>query len=230
MIIKRFRKVLRMTYHIVAEEISLNDLQKRIVSTDLVPSRACLRDNIAEKMKILEKQGTTTLASLRNALKNANRLAALAEATGIEPHYLILLRREIEGYFPKPIALKTFDWLSEEEKMTLEQAGANNTVALYKMTNSTEKRSELASSTGMETEKIEALAQLADLTRVQWVSPTASRMLIEAGYHSPADLAAADADELYDALAQVNADGKYYKGTIGLRDIKRLIHTASYVT
>lgn len=218
-----------MAYHIDAENVSLDDLRKRIEATDLVPSRASLLNNMGMKMRALERHGITTLADLRNELKNSGRLEAVAKAMGIETQYLTLLRREIESYFPKPFALKSFDWLPRSEIAKLEKSGIRDTVVLYEATNSSQKRTALAKSTGAAIIIIETLAQLADLTRVQWVSPMAARMLLEAGYDSAAKVAEADADELYEALVRVNAGNRFFKGKIGLRDIKRLIHAARYV-
>lgn len=65
------------------ESIGLDDLRKRIEASDLVPSRASLTDNIRENMQALQKQGITTLASLRKELKTSKRVAVVAEATGI---------------------------------------------------------------------------------------------------------------------------------------------------
>ncbi len=76
---------------------------------------------------------------------------------------------------------------------------------------------------------LEALARLADLTRVQWVSPTVTRMLVEAAYDSASKVAAADAEGLYEALVRVNDGDRFFKGKISLRDIKRLIQAASYI-
>ena len=72
------------------------------------------------------------------------------------------------------------------------------------------------------------LANLASLCRVQWVSPTAGRMLIEAGYETCQKISTADGNELFEAMNRVNKQGNYFKGTIGLRDIKRLIVAAQY--
>jgi hypothetical protein len=218
-----------MTYHINAEKVSLDDLQKRLEATDLVPSRASLREKIAIRMKALKKQGITTLAEVRNELKNAKRLAAVAKATGIDERYLVLLRREIDGYFPKPVTLKMLSWLPKDEIVKLEQNGIGDTAMLYGATNNTQKRTELAKSAGVALATIEAVAQLADLMRVQWVSPTFARMLVEAGYDSAAKVAAANADELCEALTSINTGDRFFKGKIGLRDIKRLIQAASYV-
>jgi len=122
-----------MAYHINAEKVSLDDLRKRIEATDLIPSRACLTDSIKEKMNALEKQGIKTLASLRDKLKNSRQMDSVAKTTGIDAQYLTLLRREIEGYFPKPVSLKVFDWLPEEEIIKLEQIKITDTATLYDM-------------------------------------------------------------------------------------------------
>jgi len=218
-----------MVYHTEANHISLDDLRERIAATDLVPSRASLTDGIGDKMDALQEQGIATLACLRDELKNARRLTAVAEKTGIDSQYLILLRREIEGYFPKPVALKEFDWLPKDDIVKLEQSEIGDTAVLYAMTSSAKKRSELAESTGVRSAALDILAQVADLMRVQWVSPTFARMLVAAGYESAAQVAAADADDLCEALARVNTGNRFFKGKIGLRDTKRLIQAARYV-
>jgi hypothetical protein len=81
-----------MTYNIDAENISLDELRKRIEETDLVPSRASLLNGIKVKFNALEQQGITTLTRLRNELKNAKHLEAVSKLTGIEKQYLIILR------------------------------------------------------------------------------------------------------------------------------------------
>ena len=50
---------------------------------------------------------------------------------------------------------------------------------------------------------LETLVRLADLARVQWVSPTVARMLVEAGYDSASKVAAANAEDLYEALRPI---------------------------
>lgn len=218
-----------MAYHLDAEKISLDDLRKRIEATDLVPSRASLLDELGLKMKAFEKQGVTTLAQLRNELKTAKRLEALAKTTGVDVQYLTLLRREIESWFPKPPLLKDFDWLPQSEVAKLKRDGIRDSAALYEATDSKSKRTALAKSTGVDVATLETFAQLVDLTRVQWTSPTAARMLLEAGCTASAKLAKMDADELCQALARVNTGNRFFKGKIGLRDVKRLIHAAKYV-
>lgn len=218
-----------MPYHIDAENVNLADLRKRIEATDLVPSRVSLLNEIATKMKALEKHDITTLARLRYELKTSKRLEAVASATGIESQYLVLLRREIEGYFPKPCALKEFEWLPEDEIVKLEENGFTHAAALYDAISQSGSKAELMAKTNVDGAVLDTLLALVDLTRVQWVSPTAARMLVEASIESAASLAAADADELYLALVRVNQGDRFFKGKIGLRDVRRLIRSAGYV-
>ncbi len=112
-----------MAHHTDAEGVSLDDLQKRIEDTDLVPSRASLLNGMETKMRALKQGGVTSLAGLRHELRNPKRLEALSRATGVDKQYLVLLRREIEGYFPKPSALRAFDWLPGGEIAKLEEEG-----------------------------------------------------------------------------------------------------------
>ncbi len=218
-----------MNYHIDDEKIHLDELRKRIEATDLVPSRKSLLEEIAAKFKTLASAGLATLAGLRHELKNVKRLDALAAKTGIDKQYLTLLRREIEGYFPKPAALKKFDGLPQAVIEKLELNGLRNAADVYEATRSAEDIAALAESTGVEASMLETLSRWADLTRIQWVSPLTARMLADASYDSAEKVAAADPENLCEDLDRVNAAGRYFKGKIGLRDIQRLVSAAGYI-
>jgi hypothetical protein len=211
-----------MKYCFNAEKVSLEDLKNRIVTTDLVPSRAILLDGLYEKLKELEKKGFSSLANLRKELKDNKRLFAVADQTGIDRDYLALLRREAESYIPKPFPLKEFDWIPANVIAKLDAAGICNTAHLFE-------NPDPAQSSGVDRRLLNGLMRCADLTRIQWISPLAARMLLEAGYDTPAKVAAADASTLDEAMNGVNVKNQYFKGRIGLRDIKRLIHAAKYV-
>lgn len=219
-----------MSYHIDAERVSLEDLQKRIEETDLVPSRSPLLEEIDGAFSRLKAHGFATLADLRKALKNPKKIPALSKETGVDTGYLTLLRREIEGYFPKAHPVSAFDWFRKTDLDNLESSGLKNTVLLYETLTSPEKREEAATAFGVDPDLIESLYALADLTRIQWVSPTAARMLVSAGYTDAKAVAVADPEELCSDLDRVNKEHNYFKGTIGLRDIRRLVKAASYVS
>ncbi len=218
-----------MPYFMDAEKITLAGLKARIERTDLVPSRASLPEGMEKNFKALAGQGIRTLAHLRTALKNARRLEAVAKKTGVNSKYLILLRREIEGYFPKPSPLRAFSWLPKSEIAKLEKTGIKETAALYEAAGSAGDRAELVHKTRISADALDSIFRCADLVRVQWVSPTAARMLVETGCDSVSRLAAADPEKLCAALDRINPGGKYFRGKIGLRDVKRLIRAAEYV-
>lgn len=79
-----------MSYYIKAEEVSLDDLRKRIEETDLVPSRISLLDDIAARFEKLKEHELLTLADLRKELKNVYNISLLSEKLGIDRDYLTL--------------------------------------------------------------------------------------------------------------------------------------------
>ena len=219
-----------MAYYIDAENVSLNKLRERIQNTDLVPSRVSLLENLDAKMKLLEQQGITTLATLRIALKTSKRLDELSKLTVIDRQYLVLLRREIESYFPKPRPLSAFDWLPREELKKLEEVEIDNTFLLYESTTEKASKVEILAITNVDGALLDSLITLSDLTRIQWVSPKFAGMLVAATYDTVTKIAEANAEELHAALERINSDKQYFKGKIGLRDIKRVVQAAKFVS
>lgn len=218
-----------MPYYIDAEKISLDALQKRIEESDLVPSRMALLENISDVFSRLKAEGYHSFEDLKMALKNSKRIPMVSEKTGIRSEYLVLLRRELESYFPKILPIRAFDWINEAYIEDLEKMGLKNTLLLFETINSLEKRSKIALDLGVDIQVIEELFSYVDLTRIQWVSPLAARMLFTAGYKDSGSVAKADAEEMCRKLDEINSKHHFFKGKIGLRDVKRLIHSASYL-
>lgn len=210
------------------ETVSLDDMRERIISTDLVPSRAVLMEEIDTVFDKLKHQGLQTWLDLQIAIKNPKKIEDFAKKSGIDFEYLVLLRREIEGYHPKPFNLNVIDWVPQEVIKKLLNDGITSSDQLYSKYGDLQSRFLFADKTGIDREMMDYLANLASLCRVQWVSPTAGRMLIEAGYETCQKISTADGNELFEAMNRVNKQGNYFKGTIGLRDIKRLIVAAQY--
>jgi len=211
------------------ETITLAEVKARIRSTDLVPSRQSLVESIDHDFEHLDLQGLQTMADLMNALKNPSRLEALSQAAEIDSQKLVLLRREIESYNPKPFKLTEIDWLSRQTILRLIDQGIGNSANLYEITKEEDGVTKLLNSTGIDPEESQILASLADLARVQWVSLNFARMLLAAGIKSSQELALADANQLCLDLERINGGGNFFNGKIGLRDVKRLIHSAGYV-
>jgi len=218
-----------MRYSIDTDRVSLNDLKKRIEETDLVPSRQSLLDGIEQKFHALESCGITTFSCLREELKNKKRMEALSIKTEISIEYMVLLRREIESYLPKPFPLTEFEWLPQHEIAKLGVMGIRNSEDLYEALDSFKDTSNLQEKTGIDPAVLEDLIRLVALTRVQWTSPTLARVYVEASFKSVEKLASAQAEELHSAIQNINTGGRYFKGQIGLRDIQRLIKAAQYL-
>ena len=218
-----------MRYYIDADAVSLEDLQIRIETTDLVPSRMVLLRGVGDRMDVLRRQGLANVADLRNALKTKKKLESLARAADIDETYLVLLRREVESYFPRPFPLRSFEWLPRQEIGKCEQAGAKNTIQFYSLWHDPEKWAIFKQSHPIDEQVLDALCCLCDLVRMQWTNPVAARMYIDAGYDAVHKIASADPETLHAALVTVNKNHLYFKGNIGLRDIKRLVNSARYL-
>lgn len=203
----------------------LAELQSRIESTDLIPSQRVLLDGLGDKMDYLKRAGIHSLADLRVRLKNKGKLENLAKDSGIDADYLTVLRRYIEGLFPRPRPLKAFDWIDKDLVAKLEAIEIKNTQQLYEARSSNQVP---AQDSDFAKRDMKELAALSDLSRIQWVSPVFSRTLIAAGYDSAEKVSKAKPQELYEALLRANEDARFYRGTVGLRDIKRLIAMAAF--
>lgn len=218
-----------MTFRINTDEISLEDLQRRIETTDLVPSRVSLLNGLNNNINKLKKLGVSNLTDLRNSIKTPKKIVSFSRITDIDETYLILLRREIESYFPKPIPLKSFDWLPQNEITKLCVEGITNTAIFFEYFKDKNKEDGLRTGLRMDKDVFYQISCLSDLTRMQWTSPLAARLYFDAGYHTAFSISAADPEVLCNALIKTNEGYRYFKGRIALRDVKRLIHSASYL-
>lgn len=214
-------------YHLDETSIDLDALKKRLETTDLIPSQMILLDGLPDKIATLKKADLACFADLRIALKSPKTLAALSKQTGIDTNYLQVLRRTLNGFFPKPRPLSKFAWLDPGLLASLKKAGMANSQKLFEAT--CNGVSELARQTGADTKDLEDLGAIANLCRIQWVSPSYGRVLLAAGAVNAAAVAKADPQVLCQAIADANKAGKFFKGTVGLRDVNRLVQAATYV-
>ena len=214
------------TYHLDDGAITLDDLRKRLETTDLIPSRVSLLEGIHEHFARLRDSGILTLADLREAVKSKKALQVLSVKTGIEREYLTLLRREIEGYFPKPLPVASFNWIPQQVLIAFKNNGMADTKAIVEQLSEKRHRTAFGLTAGIAPVLVETVFCLSGLTRIQWTSPAVARMLLAAGYRTVAQVASADPDMLYRDLDRVNREQKIFKGTIGSRDVRRLIRAA----
>ncbi len=218
-----------MTFHIDSKSISLDDVKGYLQESDLVPSRQSLLEDIENRFEILRKHDVSNLAELRDKISTSKRIDAFANVTKLESEYLNLLRREIGGWFPKPLKLQEFSWISKSELLKLINSKYNNSKVLLESVASAADSRSISELTGCKAEVLQELVKLSRLTRIQWVNPTVARMLILCNYTTIDDVASAEPRLLFDGLSKINDEHCFYKGQIGLRDIKRLVNAAAFL-
>jgi predicted flap endonuclease-1-like 5' DNA nuclease len=216
-----------MPYHLDFSAMTLADLKLKLERADLIPSQLPLLDGIDKKLAALKKAGVQNLEDLSHDLRGSKGPSSLAARSGISEDYLVLLRRTIEGFRPKPLSLREYPGIDEAAVRALAESGIADSKSLYEAVLGKKARTALAKSTGIAAKTVDELAHLSDLSRIQWVGSTFARVLYEAGYRGPTQIAAADPEVVYEAVLRANESNKLYRGKIGLRDIKRLVKLAS---
>ncbi len=204
----------------------LEFLGKRLEKTDLIPSQRPLLDGLSQNLSALENAGIHDLDTLRKRVKTAASRAALSEVTGVSPEYLNLLRRTVEGLFPKPRPLSEFHWLKKETLGRLETAGLKTTHQVFEAGNDWAEKARKAKLAKQEIQEIQSLS---DLCRVQWVSPSFAGALFAAGFETAEALCVADPEAVHAAVLKANENARFFRGSVGLRDIRRLVAAAEYV-
>jgi len=216
-----------MPYHMDFAAKTLGDLKRRLESADLIPSQRPLLEGLDGKLETLRSAGISTLEDLSRALKGAKGPPSVAARTGLKESYLVLLRRTVESFRPKPILLADYPEAHPGAVGALAAAGIRTSAELYEAALTKKERVALATKIGAPAAAIEELAHLSDLSRLQWLGSTFAKVLLEADFRSPAGIAATFPQALLDGVTRANAGNRYYRGKIGLRDMARLVRLAS---
>lgn len=214
-------------YYFDEYSTDLGALQERLKGTDLIPSQKPVLKGMLENMASIINAGVNSIGDLRSALKTKQSLEALSQKSAVDVGYLQLLRRVINGYFPKPRPLKDINWLGADATNRLKRIGIGNTRQFFDAASTGV--ASLAQQAGIDEKEAQEIYAISDLCRIQWVSPTFARALVAAGVKNATAAAKANPETLYEALETTNQDAKFYKGKVGLRDIRRLVGAAAYV-
>jgi hypothetical protein len=207
-------------YYIDLNTFSLTKLKWLLEKTRSLPSQQILQVELDERFVCLEEHGIQNLGQLQKALKTKKDVSSFAEQTGLPVEYLTVLRREVNGYQPKPINLKDFPGVNLEVIDKLRQVGIKNTIHLFPWVVTPKARQEFATQHLIEYHDILELTKLTDVARMKWVGPKFARLLIESPYDSVEKVRNANFKELYRSLVRINAEGEYYKGNFGLDDME----------
>lgn len=193
-----------MNYTIALDQISLADYQQLLERQDLLPGRRILHEQLPARFALLASSGLANLAQLSAALASPVKIATLCAKTGIPEAYLNLLRRELGSLTQKPVPLVDFPACDPALIHTLADAGLRTSKDYW----------EQGGKPSAE------LFSLCDLVRINGVGAVAARAFYEAGFGSVSAVASANATELLAHVSAVNAEKKYYKATLGEKDMQ----------
>ncbi|MHC1773896.1 MAG: DUF4332 domain-containing protein [Lentimicrobium sp.] len=218
-----------MGYYIDLASISIDTYRTKLESGYLPPSRLILKDRTEERFGYFMRLGIKNVRELLQLLKKKDNFRELLKEDCFSAAYLTILLRELNSMLPKPNRIKDFAGISEDVILKLEKLGIKDTFRLFNSVKSPEGRKELAEQTGIGDADILELTKLTDLSRIKWTGATFARMLYDAGFDTVDKAARADCNDLHLRINQINKERSYFKGQIGLNDIKIFIDAAKEV-
>lgn len=218
-----------MGYYIDLATITLDTYKEKLRNAYLPPSRAILKERLDERFAHFAKAGITNLKELQQTLKKKDKFDSLSKENSFKGDYLVILLREINSTLPKPNKISDFIGITAETAAKLEKAGVKDTQKLYDKVKTPQSRNELAKITGITPEIILELTKLTDLSRIKWVGATFARMLYDIEVDTVEKACSIDPNTLYEKINQINNDRNYYKGQIGLNDMRIFVNAAKEV-
>lgn len=219
-----------MGYYTDLATISIDNYQAKLESADLLPSRMLLKERLAERFGYFKSIGIRNVLDLQKLLKKKEKLAELGKVDGFTEDFLVVLLREINSIQPKPNKLSEFIGISSETVSKLEKIGIKDTVKLFDRVLTPESRKKLSAENNIDEAEILELTKLTDLSRIKWVGATFARMLYEVGIDTAEKASTTDYVELHQNIFQLNKEKNFYKGQIGLHDIKLFVEASKEVS
>jgi hypothetical protein len=218
-----------MPYYIDLSSISLDEYKTKLVARGMIPSRMILKEKLDERFNYFKSIGIKNVQELLQTLRKKDTLAELSKIDCFTGDYLVILLRELNSIHPRPNKIKEFIGISAEVVSKLEKTGIKDTAKLYDKVRTKKSRKELASITGINEPDILELTKLTDLSRIKWASSTFARMLYDIGIDNPEKVSEADYAELHKKIIQINKERNYFKGQIGLNDMKLFVEAAKEI-
>lgn len=170
-----------------------------------------------------------------NSIKTDIKREKLSKKTGIDDNYLTILRREINGFLPKPIPLSAFPDIDKSSLLKLSKIGIKTSQDLFEKAISKADRKALSELTGIEYDSILKLVNLSDIGRVNGVGPIFAQMLYDVKCDTIGNLSKSDEKTLYKNLIKINEKKNYTKAKFTEKDLlfcikcaQKLPHSIQY--
>lgn len=217
-----------MGYYIDFEKISIETYKNLLLTKYLIPSQRVLLEGIEENFEKVNKNDIVSMNDLLVALKSKKKAMDFAKKADISIDYIIVLRREISGRKPSVRKIVDYPTIDIEVKGKLVACGLNSSKDVYDFFVEKGLR-ESAAILSISEEAAVHIARLMDVTRLRYVSPIFSTVMVLSGYDTVEKISKADAGAFYNAIRKLNKEKGIYKGNIGLNDIKFLIEDTELV-
>jgi hypothetical protein len=217
-----------MGYYIDFEKISIETYKNLLLTKYLIPSQRVLLEDIEENFEKVNKNDIVSMNDLLVALKSKKKAMGFAKKADISIDYIIVLRREISGRKPSVRKIVDYPTIDIEVKGKLVACGLNSSKDVYDFFVEKGLR-ESAAILSISEEAAVHIARLMDVTRLRYVSPIFSTVMVLSGYDTVEKISKADAGAFYNAIRKLNKEKGIYKGNIGLNDIKFLIEDTELV-
>jgi hypothetical protein len=217
-----------MGYYIDFEKISIETYKNLLFTKYLIPSQRVLLEGIEENFEKLNENDIISMNDLLVSLKTKKKAMDFAEKADMSIDYIIVLRREISGRKPSVRKIVDYPTIDIEVKEKLVACGLNSSKDVYDFFVEKGLR-ESAAILSISEEAAVHIARLMDVTRLRYVSPIFSTVMVLSGYDTVEKISKADAGAFYNAIRKLNKEKGIYKGNIGLNDIKFLIEDTELV-
>lgn len=168
-------------YAIDMHKISLDEFTEILKSTNLLPGRRILLNDLDLVMDRFIQHGINNLSGLQTLLKKKSDYAEIASVFQVEETYLIVLNREVNSYLSKSLDLAKLMVFTVPEMEQLKSRHIINTKDFYQKLQTNASRIEISEMTNISPEKIMKALQMADLLRVNGVGLVFAGLLLEMG-------------------------------------------------
>ncbi|KAF5433514.1 protein of unknown function (DUF4332) [Candidatus Methanophagaceae archaeon] len=217
------------SYYIDLGNFTIEKYKNVLEQAEMLPSRIILKEKIAERIQCLKENGIKNLEDLISVLKTTEKVKYFAKKSGLPEDYLLILRREVNSYQPKPVNLKKFPGVKGEAIEKLARIGIKNTKHLFEKVKTQKERDELAKQTNITNEELLELVKLTDISRVKWIGPIFARIFLDSGTDTVEKISKSTAENLFKELVEINNKKEYTKGNFTAKDVLLCINIAKDV-
>lgn len=199
-------------YSIDLSKISLDEFEKIMRETRLLPSQKIILNHLKENISSLKNAGYPDLDAVQKLLKNKQKFPKISGELKISTDDLTIINRMINSFVVKVLPLSKIDLFSAEELSALSALKIRNTKEYFE-----------AKCTGiampLNCEKTEYAFQVIDLLRVNGVGVDYAKLLAEIGIQSVADYNNTPSEVILEKVLEKMKQREGNQPTLGISDI-----------